>query len=147
MTERASPAQGFVSVRSALPFAETSECLLIALKRRGMAIYACIDHSANAARAGLSLAPTHLFMFGYPGADGPVLARCPALGLEFPRRMLVWEDEAGAAWIGYNDPVWTGRRFRANSDVLALLRPMATSFAGIALEAGGKEEDALREPR
>ncbi len=137
MTATASPAQGLISVCSTLPFEKTAECLLIALKRRGMAIFARIDHAANASAAGLQLRPTQLFIFGYPEAEGPVLARCPALGLDLPRKVLVWEDETAKVWISHNDPVWLGRHYGADPEVLALLRPIATSFTGIALEAGG----------
>jgi uncharacterized protein (DUF302 family) len=137
MTAATAPVQGLVSVRSTLSFEKTAECLLIAFKRRGMAIYACVDHAANARAAGLELRPSQLFIFGYPEAEGPVIARCPALGLELPRKMLVYEDRDGLVWIGYHDPVWLGQRHGVGADVLTLLRPMATSFKGIALEAGG----------
>ncbi len=137
MTATASQVQGLVSVRSALPFERTVQCLLIALKRRGMAIFARVDHAANASAAGLQLRPAQLFIFGYAEAEGPVLARCPALGLDLPRTILIWEDDAARVWISYNDPAWLGRRHDANRVVMALLGPIATSFTGIALEAGG----------
>jgi uncharacterized protein (DUF302 family) len=103
-----------------------------------MAIYARADHAANAGTTGLKLRPTQLFIFGFPEVEGPVIQRCPALGLDMPRKIAVWEDEAGKVWIGYNDPVWLGQRYLASAGVLALLRAMATSLSGIALEAGGK---------
>lgn len=135
--------EGLVRVRSSLSFGKTSECLLIALKRRGMAIHARVDHAANAAAAGLALGPGELFIFGYPEAEGAILARCPAMGLEFSRRMLVWQDRSAQVWIAYDDPVWLGKRFSVSQDVFALLRAMGTSLTGIALEAGGKK-DALQ---
>jgi uncharacterized protein (DUF302 family) len=128
---------GIISLRSSLPFANTVSNLCIALERRGMAIYARTDHAANAAAAGLELRPTQLFVFGFPEVESPIVERCPALGLDLPRKIAVWEDEAGSAWISYDDPLWLGRRYFASADVFALLRAMATSLAGIALEAGG----------
>jgi uncharacterized protein (DUF302 family) len=129
---------GVISLRSSLPFANTVSNLCIALERRGMAIYARTDHAANASAVSLDLRPTQLFVFGFPEVESPVIERCPALGLDLPRKMAVWEDEAGKAWISYNDPLWLGRRYLATADVLVLLRAMAASLAGIALEAGGK---------
>jgi uncharacterized protein (DUF302 family) len=131
--------EGLIRVRSSLPFESTVDCLLIALKRRGMAIHARIDHAAQAAAAGLALRPEELFIFSYSEAEGPVIQRCPPMGLEFPRKILIWEDEARQVWIGYEDPLWLGRRFSAKEDVFSLLRAMATSLTGIALEAGGKD--------
>jgi uncharacterized protein (DUF302 family) len=107
-----------------------------------MAIYARTDHAANAAAAGLELRPTRLFVFGFPEVEGPIIKHCPALGLDLPRRMAVWEDELGKAWISYNDPLWLGRRYAVSASILPLLRAMATSLTGIALEAGGKAAPA-----
>jgi uncharacterized protein (DUF302 family) len=134
----AQASDGVISLRSSLPFANTVSNLCIAFERRGMAIYARTDHAANAGAVSLDLRPTHLFVFGFPEVESPVIARCPSLGLELPRKIAVWEDEAGKAWISYNDPLWLGRRYFASAEVLLLLRAMATSLAGIALEAGGK---------
>jgi uncharacterized protein (DUF302 family) len=129
---------GVISLRSSLSFANTVSNLCVALERRGMAIYARVDHAANAKAAGLELRPAQLFVFGFPEVESPIIARCPALGLDLPRKIAVWADEAGKPWISYNDPLWLGRRYSASADVLVLLRAMATSLAGIVLEAGGK---------
>jgi uncharacterized protein (DUF302 family) len=129
---------GIISLRSSVPFAKTVSNLCIALERRGMAIYARADHAANAGAAGLELRPTQLFVFGFPEVESPILKLCPVLGLDLPRKIAVWEDEGGKAWISYTDPLWLGRRYEVSADVLPLLRAMATSLTGIALEAGGK---------
>jgi uncharacterized protein (DUF302 family) len=138
MGNTAQESNGVVSLRSSLPFANTVSNLSVALERRGMAIYARADHAANASATGLKLRPTQLFIFGFPEVESPIIQRCPALGLDMPRKIAVWEDEAGKVWISYNDPVWLGQRYFASAGVLTLLRAMATSLAGIALEAGGK---------
>jgi uncharacterized protein (DUF302 family) len=129
---------GLISARSMLPFAKTVANLLLALERRGMRLHARIDHTANARAAGLQLRPTELFVFNYPEAEGPILARCPVMGLDLPRKIAVWEDERGEVWIGYTDPLWLCQRYGAGHDVRSLLQAMATSFTGIALEAGGR---------
>lgn len=137
MAGTVSHADGLISVRSSLPFAKTIASVLISLERRGMTVHARIDHAANAAGAGLQLRPTRVFIFNYPEVEGAILARCPLMGLDLPRKIAVWQDEAGKVWISYNDPVWLGRRYRAGPEVQSLLRAMANSFTGIALEAGG----------
>ncbi len=137
MATTVSHADGIISVRSTLPFAKTAACLLLALERRGMTIHARIDHAANAASAGLKLRPTQLFIFNYPEVEGAILARCPLMGVDLPRKIAVWEDEAGKVWISYNDPVWLAKRYGVGHEVQTLLRAVANSFTGIALEAGG----------
>ncbi len=138
MTGTVSQADGLVSVRSSLPFAKTAANLLIALERRGMSMHARIDHAANAAAAGFRLRPTLVFIFNYPEAEGPLLARCPLMGLDLPRKIVVREDEEGQVWISYNDPAWLGRRYEAGSKLQSLLHAMSNSFTGIVLEAGAK---------
>ncbi len=137
MTGTVSQAHGLISVRSSVPFAKTLANLLIALERRGMTIEARIDHAANAHAAGLSLGPAQLIIFNYPEVEGAILVRCPLMGLDLPRKFLVWQDEVGSVWLGYNDAGWLGRRFGAGPEVQGFLHGMANSFTGIALEAGG----------
>jgi uncharacterized protein (DUF302 family) len=138
MTGGVSQADGLICVRSSLPFAKTAANLLIALERRGMSMHACIDHAADAAAAGFQLRPTLVFIFNYPEAEGPLLAQCPLMGLDLPRRIAVLEDEKGKVWISYNDPAWLGRRYEAGSGLQSLLHAMSNSFTGIVLEAGAK---------
>ncbi len=137
MTTTVSHADGVISVRSTLPFAKTAACLLLALERRGMTLHARIDHAVNAASAGLKLRSTQVFIFNYPEVEGAILARCPLMGVDLPRKIAVWEDEAGKVWISYNDPVWLAKRYGVGHEVQTLLRAVANSFTGIALEAGG----------
>ena len=75
-----------------------------------MTMHARIDHAANAV-ARLT-APAHaVFVFNYPEVEGALLARCPLMGLDLPRKIAVREDEDRKVWISYNDPAWLGRRY------------------------------------
>jgi uncharacterized protein (DUF302 family) len=103
-----------------------------------MTVHARIDHAANAAAAGLQLRPSQLFIFNYPEVEGAILAQCPLMGLDLPRRIVLREDEEGRVWISYNDPLWLGQRYKVGGKVQSLLHAMANSFTGIVLEAGGK---------
>jgi uncharacterized protein (DUF302 family) len=137
MTGTVSHADGLISVRSALPFAKTVTNLTIALERRGMTVHARIDHTANAATAGFQLRPMQLFVFNFPEVEGAILALCPLMGLDLPRKIAVQEDEEGHVWMSYNDPAWLARRYHASPKLQSLLHAMANSFDGIVLEAGG----------
>ncbi len=128
-------AAGLVSVRSPLPLAETIRNLLIAVERRGMILYARIDHAKHAADVSVALKPSELFIFGYPDAEAPLIAKTPLLAVDFPQRVLVREDERGQVWIIYADPVAIGRRH--GFAALPKLEAIGVSLAGIAAEAGG----------
>ena len=126
---------GVISVRSPLSLAETVKNLLIAVERRGMVVFARIDHAKAAEETGRRLRPAQLFVFGYPEAEAPLIARLPLFGLDFPQRALVWEDEQRGVWMSYNDPVWLGRRHDIGPDVIPKLEAIGASLAGIAAEA------------
>jgi uncharacterized protein (DUF302 family) len=126
---------GLITVCSTVSLAETVKGLLVAVERRGMAIYAKIDYTQEAERVGFPLRPARLFIFGYIEAEAPVIAKCQLLGIDFPHRVLVWEDDKGSVWVSYNDPIWLGRRHRVDGDVYSLLEAIGTSLTGIVLEA------------
>jgi uncharacterized protein (DUF302 family) len=85
---------------------ETADRLSAALKNRGLEIMARIDHAAAAEKAGLSLRPTELFVFGNPKAGTLLMQKEQTLGIDLPLKVLVWEDESGKTWVSYNEPAW-----------------------------------------
>jgi uncharacterized protein (DUF302 family) len=80
---------GITSVRSPLSFADTIKNLLVAVERRGMIVFARIDHAKAAEEAGRRLRPAELILFGYPETEAPLIAKIPLVGLDFPQRVLV----------------------------------------------------------
>lgn len=88
-------------------FAEADARLRRALDGRALTIFAVVDHAENAREAGLSLAPTKLYVFGNPKAGTPFIAADARMGVELPMRMAIserdgqvrvtWPDMAGLA--------------------------------------------------
>jgi uncharacterized protein (DUF302 family) len=142
MSGTVSQADGLIDIRSSLSFAKTVANLLIALERRGMTMHARIDHAANAANGGFQLRPCQVFVFSFPEAEGAILAECPLMGLDLPRKIAVRQDREGIVWLSYSDPAWMGRRYHVSPKVQSLLHAMANSFNGIVLEAGGVGQHA-----
>lgn len=89
-----------VTTQSRLPFAETVAELSRAIAAAGNTIFATIDQSAAAAQAGLSLPPTTLILFGNPKAGTPLMEAYPAIGLELPLKLLVWQ-RGTAVYVSY----------------------------------------------
>jgi uncharacterized protein (DUF302 family) len=73
---------------------ETMDRLVASLERRGLEIFARIDHAANARRVGLELADEELLIFGDPRVGTLLMQSDPAIGYELPLRMLVREEPA-----------------------------------------------------
>jgi uncharacterized protein (DUF302 family) len=100
---------------------QTMERLESLLKERGIMIFARIDFSGDAARAGLTMQPEQMLIFGNPKAGTPLMQSVPAAGLDLPLKALVWEDAAGHTQIAYNDPQYIIRRHGLDAALAANL--------------------------
>jgi uncharacterized protein (DUF302 family) len=102
--------RGLVRIPSHGSVQATADRLESLLKARGILVFARIDFSGDAARAGLAMRPEQLLIFGNPKAGTPLMVAEPTAGLDLPLKALIYEDAAGAAWIVYNDPNYVVRR-------------------------------------
>jgi uncharacterized protein (DUF302 family) len=110
MTDAADAEQGIVRIPSHYSVTVTMERLETILKERGVMIFARIDFSGDAQRAGLPMRPQQMLIFGNPKGGTPLMVAVPTAGLDLPLKALVWEDTAGNAWIAYNDPQYIVKR-------------------------------------
>ena|SRR5947209_2583630 len=102
---------GLVTVHSAHSSAETIERLKALLAKKGIQLFAHIDHAAEAKKAGLRLRPTQVLIFGNPQAGTPLMESQQTIGLDLPLRALVWEDEAGKVWLTYHPPSFLAQHY------------------------------------
>jgi uncharacterized protein (DUF302 family) len=123
---------GIVRIDSHHSVAQTAERLETLLKERGIQVFAHLDFTADAARAGLTMRAEQLLIFGNPKAGTPLMQAEPTVGLDLPLKALIWEDASGHVSIAYNDPQYVLRRhglpatFSANiSAVIPLLERAA----------------------
>lgn len=84
-----------------LPVAETVARLERELKKRGIPLFGKFDHAENARKAGLSLRPTTVLVFGSPKVGTGLMQEDQSISLELPLRISVWEDEAGSTWLAF----------------------------------------------
>ena len=66
-------AEGLISQKSHYEQTETMRRLEAAVSRRGLTIFARVDHAAGAAAVDLSLRPTDLLIFGNAKGGTPVM--------------------------------------------------------------------------
>jgi uncharacterized protein (DUF302 family) len=90
-------------VESAHNVPATVDRVIAALGRRGITVFARIDHAAGARKAGLELADEELVIFGDPRAGTLLMQADAAVGYELPLRFLIW-DAGGQTMIGYRPP-------------------------------------------
>jgi uncharacterized protein (DUF302 family) len=101
---------GIVKVKSAYPLAQTIERLKSDIAGKGIKFFDEIDQSKLAADAGIKLRPSVLLVFGNPPLGTQFITANAAAGLDWPVRLLVFENESGEVWMAYSDFDWIARR-------------------------------------
>ena len=106
----ASADDGVVKVRSAYPIAETIDRIRQDVAGKGIAFFSAIDQSKLAMDAGIVLRPSTLLVFGNPALGAQFVTSNPLAGLDWPVRLLVFQDADGAVWAAYTDFGWIAHR-------------------------------------
>jgi uncharacterized protein (DUF302 family) len=109
---------GIVTKPSKYPVQETLDRLESILREKGIQVFARVDHSGEALKAGLSMPPTQLLIFGNPKAGTPVMLAVPTAAIDLPLKALAWQDGDGKVWLSYNDPEYFKERFGLSDEVL-----------------------------
>jgi len=102
---------GIITKDSSESVAQTVERLTGVIEDRGFTVFNVIDHSGVAERAGVQMPESKLVMFGKPTVGAAVMLAAPPAGLDFPLKVLVWEDGNGAVSVCYNAPEFLAARY------------------------------------
>ena len=101
---------GVVRVKSIYSFPETVERLKKDIATKGIRFFSEIDQSKLAADAGIKLNPSTLLVFGNPPLGTQFITANPNAGLDWPVRLLVFQDDSGTVWAVYTDFAWIAAR-------------------------------------
>ncbi len=110
--------RGMIDVPSPYSVPETIARLELILKERGVIVFARVDHSGEAEKAGLTMRPTQLLIFGSPKGGTPVMVAAPSVAIDLPLKALAWEDERGRVWLSYNSPEYLQQRHGFPADLV-----------------------------
>ncbi|MGB5705797.1 MAG: DUF302 domain-containing protein [Arenicellales bacterium] len=129
--------QGLVIVESAHDVKVTADKLEGVLAEKGMKVFARIDHAAGAASIGDSIAPTELVIFGNPKVGTGLIKCAQSSAIDLPMKALIWEDQNGQVWFGYNDAGYLASRhgMQACENVASLLEKISDALANFAIAA------------
>ncbi|HEX5285188.1 MAG TPA: DUF302 domain-containing protein [Bryocella sp.] len=112
---------GIRSVTTHRPVDEVVQRLTALLAEKDIKLFALIDHSGEAATAGLLMPNTKLLIFGNPKAGTPVMLSAPSAGLDLPLKILISQEPDGTAILSWNDPTWLQQRHNFSPDLIANL--------------------------
>jgi uncharacterized protein (DUF302 family) len=88
------------------------------LQAKGVTVFALIDHSGEAEKAGMKMRPTKLLIFGNPRAGTPLMLAAPSSAIDLPLKILLWEDARGKTWVSYNSPAYLQERHGISQELL-----------------------------
>ena len=97
---------------------QTVEKLKNILQSKGVTLFALVDHSGEAEKAGMKMPPTKLLIFGSPKAGTPLMLATPSIAIDLPLKILVWQDAQGKVWVSYNSPDYLKDRHGLPQDLL-----------------------------
>jgi uncharacterized protein (DUF302 family) len=80
------------------------------LEAKGIAVFALIDHSGEAAKVGLKMRETKLLIFGNPKGGTPLMLAAPSIAIDLPLKILIWQDDQEKVWVSYNTPEYLAER-------------------------------------
>jgi uncharacterized protein (DUF302 family) len=122
---------GIVTIPSAHSVDQTVGKLEDLLRAKGITLFALVDHSGEAAKAGMEMPNTKLLIFGSPKAGTPVMLASPSIALDLPMKILVSEDAEGYALLSYNSAQFLAERHGVPPELMKNL----AAIEGIAAEA------------
>jgi uncharacterized protein (DUF302 family) len=90
---------------------ETVDRLKGILQAKGVTLFALVDHSGEAEKAGIKMPSTKLLIFGNPKGGTPVMLATPSIAIDLPLKILIAEDSQYKVWVSYNSPEYLKERF------------------------------------
>ena len=124
--------KGIVDIPSNHSVDQTVDRVKAMLEAKGVTLFALIDHSGEAQKAGLTMAPTKLLIFGSPKAGTPVMVAAPSIAIDLPLKLLIWQDAEGKVWVSYNSTAYLQERHDAPAELMQSLAVVE----GLAAKAG-----------
>ena len=123
---------GIITRQSQHSVDETIHRITTILHAKSITLFALIDHSGEAAKAGFTMPPTRLLIFGSPAAGTPLMLDAPTIAIDLPLKILVSEDAEGRVWLSWNSPSYLQQRHLIPPDLLkniAVVEALATAAA------------------
>jgi len=114
---------GLVVKPSVYSVAETLDRFEAVIKKKGITLFARINHAQGAKGVGISLEPVELIIFGTPKLGAPLMASQPKAAIDLPLKAIAWQDKEGKVWLAYNTPDYIAKRHAIN-DQQAVIKKM-----------------------
>jgi uncharacterized protein (DUF302 family) len=109
-TAHADATNGIVTVKSKYSVSETVKRIKRDVAKKGIQFFGVIDQAKLGNAAGNDVRPSRLVMFGNPALGTTFITANPTAGLDWPVRVLVYQDADGSVYAAYTDFDWIAKR-------------------------------------
>jgi uncharacterized protein (DUF302 family) len=103
-------ADGIVKTLSSYGMRETVDRIVKDVAAKKIMLFNVIDQAQLAKDGGVDLHPSTLIIFGNPPLGTQFLTSKAESGLDWPVRLLVYQDDQGKVWTAYTDFAWIAER-------------------------------------
>ncbi len=128
-----SDTNGLITLPSRYSVEETLTRLEQLLQEKGIKLFAVIDHSGEAEKAGLKMPTTKVAIFGSPKAGTPLMVAVPSIAIDLPLKLLIAEDANGNVSVSWNAPEYVAARHGLPQELIAniaVIDKLAAAIAG-----------------
>lgn len=127
--------EGIVQRTSNNDFTTTVEKIKTAINNNSaLRLVAEHNHGLNAEKVNMELDSSKVLIFGNPNLGTPLMRADPAVSIDLPQKMLIYDDGTGQIMIAYNNPTFLTDRHKFLSSNLTLM--IAEALANLAAAGG-----------
>lgn len=138
-TSLATADDDIIKLQSSYDVQTTTKHFKNSLQKKGVTLFAQIDHAKNAKKVGQKLRPTQLLIFGNPKIGTPLIQCSQSVALDLPQKVLIYEDINGTVWLTYNNPHYIALRHNIKG-CTKVINKIDKVLANFALKAIGTQE-------
>ncbi|MGC9133985.1 MAG: hypothetical protein C0171_06865 [Caldisphaera sp.] len=104
--------------------------------KKGMKIFAIIDHTKNASSVGMKMNRSILYIFGNPRNGTLLMNQDMRIGVILPLKLLIWENENKELLITYYTIYDVLKDFKLNNESLDIAKNIDNNIIEILKELG-----------
>jgi uncharacterized protein (DUF302 family) len=96
--------ESLITLESKYSAKETADRFESIINKKGLTLFARIDHQKNASGVNLKLNATEVIIFGNPKVGTPLMQCAQNVAIDLPQKVLITEDSNKKVWLSYNNP-------------------------------------------
>lgn len=99
-------ANDIIVKKSCVDVGTTANNIKDIVAKKGLSVFAMINHSSNAKTVDMKLNESKMVIFGNPRLGTALMQQDMTVGLDLPLRILVFRDTDGVVKMAYRDGSW-----------------------------------------